>query len=36
MMDVYDVFVDAMPFAAGAWAERTTFMHDIRRDGRDL
>ena len=36
IMDEYDVFVDAIPFAAGAWGDRTMFMHDIRREGMDL
>ncbi len=31
-----DPFIDAIPFPAGAWAERTTFMHELRREGRDL
>ncbi|MFY9643269.1 MAG: nucleotidyltransferase domain-containing protein [Rhodomicrobium sp.] len=31
-----DPFIDAIPFPAGAWAERTTFMHALRREGRDL
>ncbi len=31
-----DPFVDAIPFPAGAWAARTTFMHELRREGMDL
>ncbi len=31
-----DPFVDAIPFPAGAWAVRTTFMHELRREGVDL
>ena len=31
-----DPFVDAIPFPAGAWAARTTFMHELRREGVDL
>jgi len=31
-----DPFIDAIPFPAGAWTERTTFMHELRREGRDL
>ena len=36
IMDEYDAVIDAMPFAAGAWTERTTFMHEVRREGLDL
>ena len=28
--------VNALPFAAGAYRERTGFMHELRRDGIDL
>ena len=31
-----DPFIDAIPFPAGAWARRTTFMHELRREGIDL
>lgn len=31
-----DPFVDAIPFPAGTWAARTTFMHELRREGVDL
>lgn len=36
IMDAHNVFIDVMPFAAGSWAERTQFMHDIRHEGLDL
>ena len=36
IMDEAAVFIDAMPFPAGAWTERTTFMHELRREGLDL
>jgi predicted nucleotidyltransferase len=28
--------INALPFPAGAYNERTGFMHELRRDGRDL
>jgi uncharacterized protein len=28
--------VTALPFAAGAYRERTGFMHELRKDGLDL
>ena len=28
--------ISATPFPAGAWRERTGFMHELRNDGRDL
>jgi uncharacterized protein len=28
--------INALPFPAGAYRERTGFMHELRRDGRDL
>jgi uncharacterized protein len=28
--------IDALPFSAGAYRERTGFMHELRRDGLDL
>lgn len=28
--------INALPFAAGAYRERTGFMHELRRDGLDL
>jgi predicted nucleotidyltransferase len=31
-----DPFIDAIPFPAGAWTARTTFMHELRREGLDL
>ena len=35
---LYDdlAFIHAMPFRAGAYADRTPLMQEIRRDGRDL
>ena len=36
VMDETEAFVHAMPFAAGAWAERTPLMHEIRAEGHDL
>jgi predicted nucleotidyltransferase len=35
---LYDkgAFIHAMPYRAGAEAERTPIMHEIRREGRDL
>ena len=36
MLDETDAFIHAMPFPAGAWAERTPLMHDIRSEGREL
>lgn len=29
-------FIQAMPFKAGAYQERTPLMHEIRQDGVDL
>jgi predicted nucleotidyltransferase len=31
-----DVFIDAKPYPAGAYRERTTLMREIRREGVDL
>jgi predicted nucleotidyltransferase len=31
-----DPYIDAIPFPAGAWAERSSFMHQLRREGLDL
>lgn len=31
-----DPYIDAIPFPAGAWAERSSFMHELRREGLDL
>jgi predicted nucleotidyltransferase len=31
-----DVFVDAKPYSAGAYRDRTTLMQEIRREGIDL
>jgi uncharacterized protein len=36
LIDEADVFVHAMPFPAGAWADRTPLMHEIRLEGQDL
>jgi predicted nucleotidyltransferase len=30
------IFIDARPFAAGAYRERTPLMHEIRREGIDF
>ena len=31
-----DVFIDAKPYPAGAYRDRTTLMREIRREGLDL
>jgi predicted nucleotidyltransferase len=31
-----DVFIDAKPYPAGAYHDRTTLMREIRREGVDL
>ena len=31
-----DAVINALPFAAGAYRERTGFMHELRREGLDL
>ena len=31
-----DVFIDAKPYPAGAYRDRTTLMREIRREGIDL
>jgi hypothetical protein len=31
-----DPYIDAIPLPAGAWAERSSFMHGLRREGLDL
>jgi hypothetical protein len=31
-----DVFIDAKPYPAGAYRDRTTLMREIRREGVDL
>ncbi|MFM2042148.1 MAG: hypothetical protein RLY86_724 [Pseudomonadota bacterium] len=36
LLDRTGEVVHAIPFPAGAWAERTPLMHELRRDGRDL
>jgi uncharacterized protein len=35
-IDETDAFVHVMPFPAGAWAEHTPLMHEIRSEGLDL
>ena len=35
MIDEADAFVHAMPFPAGAWADRTPLMREIRQEGRN-
>jgi hypothetical protein len=36
LIDDTGAFVDAKPYLAGAYRERTALMHEIRRDGIDL
>ena len=36
VMDEIGASIHALPFPAGAWAERTPLMHEIRREGLDL
>ena len=36
LMDETGANIHATPFPAGAWAERTPLMHEIRREGREL
>jgi predicted nucleotidyltransferase len=36
IMDETGAFIHAMPYRAGAYAERTPLMHELRREGRDL
>ncbi|OFX13391.1 MAG: hypothetical protein A2516_10485 [Alphaproteobacteria bacterium RIFOXYD12_FULL_60_8] len=36
VMDETGAFIHAMPYAAGAYKERTPLMHEVRREGRDL
>lgn len=36
ILEATEELVHAMPFPAGAWAERTPLMHEIRREGVDL
>jgi uncharacterized protein len=35
-LDHTGAFIDARPYAASAWRDRTPLMHEIRRDGLDL
>jgi predicted nucleotidyltransferase len=36
VMDETGAFIHAMPYAAGAYRERTPLMHEVRREGLDL
>jgi predicted nucleotidyltransferase len=36
ILDETEAFIDAKPYRAGAYRERTSLMHEIRRDGVDL
>jgi predicted nucleotidyltransferase len=36
ILDETEEFIDAKPYRAGAYRERTSLMHEIRRDGVDL
>jgi predicted nucleotidyltransferase len=36
MIDATGAFIDAKPYAASAYAERTPIMHEIRHEGLDL
>jgi predicted nucleotidyltransferase len=36
ILDETEAFIDAKPYRAGAYRERTSLMHEIRRDGIDL
>jgi uncharacterized protein len=36
ILDDTEAFIDAKPYAAGAYRERTSLMREIRRDGVDL
>ena len=36
LLDREGKFVHAMPYSAGAYKERTPFMHELRKDGLDL
>ncbi len=35
-LDATEAFIDAKPYPAGAFLERTSLMREIRRDGLDL
>ncbi len=35
-LDETDAFIDAVPYDASAYRERSPLMHDIRREGLDL
>lgn len=36
ILDETGAVINALPFNAGAYRERTPLMHEIRQDGRDL
>ena len=36
ILDETEAFIDAKPYPAGAYLERTSLMREIRRDGVDL
>lgn len=36
ILDETGAVINALPFSAGAYRERTPLMHEIRQDGRDL
>jgi predicted nucleotidyltransferase len=36
LIDEADVFLDAKPFPAQSYFQRSPLMHEIRRDGREL
>lgn len=36
LLDETGAVVHAMPYRAGAYADRTPLMHELRREGRDL
>jgi len=36
VMEDVGVFIHAMPYRAGSYADRTPLMHEMRREGRDL
>jgi uncharacterized protein len=36
ILDETEAFIDAKPYPAGAYRERTSLMQEIRRDGVDL
>jgi predicted nucleotidyltransferase len=36
MLEETGAVINALPFRAGAYSERTPLMHEIRREGRDI